>query len=74
MILHYFDQDTAPSSDIFLAMAKGQGYVPKNCLLSGAVVMSEVDGGRDPCAGCAGPRAKCGGRPLRQGVTAPPRA
>lgn len=62
MKLHYFDQDTAPASDIQLAMAKGQGYVPKGCLLAGAVVMSETNAGRDACAGCEGPRAKCGGR------------
>lgn len=65
MRLHYFDQDTAPESDMALGMAKQQGYVPKSCLLGGNVAMSEVMAGRDPCAGCEGPREKCGGRPKR---------
>ncbi len=63
MKMHYFDQDAADPGDIMLNMAKGQGYVPKGCLLAGLVVMSETNAGRDACAGCEGPRAKCGGRP-----------
>lgn len=63
--LHYFDQDEADKGDILLGMAKMQGYVPETCLLGGATVMHEVREGRDPCAGCNGPRAKCGGRPKR---------
>ncbi len=63
--MHYFDQPTAPESDFMLSMAKGQGYVPQTCLLGGIVVMSEVNGGRDPCAGCNGPRERCKGRPNR---------
>ena len=62
MKLHYFEQDEADSDDMHLAMAKGQGYVPKTCLLGGFVVMTEVMRGMDPCAGCEGPREKCGGR------------
>lgn len=60
--LHYFDLDKAPW-DMELEMAKHQGYVPQTCLLGGATVMAEVAAGRDPCAGCNGPREKCHGRP-----------
>lgn len=63
MKLHYFNQDSADDSDWQLEMAIGQGYVPRTCLLSGPVVMSEINKGRDPCAGCASPRGKCNGRP-----------
>ena len=63
MKLNYFDQDKADESDMLLGMAKMQGYVPQNCLLGGATVMSEVQNQRDPCAGCEGPRWKCHGRP-----------
>jgi len=66
MDLHYFDKESAPASDMLLAMAKGQGYVPTNCLLAGHVVMAEVNAQRDPCAGCAGPRNKCKGRAKRR--------
>lgn len=61
--LHYFNDVAPPMEDIALGMAKMQGYVPKACLLGGAVVMSEVAAGRHPCLGCNGPREKCGGRP-----------
>lgn len=61
--LHYFSQDIADFDDWQLGMAKQQGYVPQTCLLGGIVVMSEVNAGRDPCPGCAGPREKCHGRP-----------
>lgn len=63
--LHYFDRDVADPNDMMLSMCIQQGYVPTTCLLAGMVVMSEVRDGRDPCAGCEGPRAKCGGRPKR---------
>jgi hypothetical protein len=62
---HYFNQTAADGDDIQLLMAKGQGYVPDQCLLGGAVAMSEVMAGKDPCDGCEGPREKCGGRPKR---------
>ena len=65
MRFHYFDVDKAPASDMMLAMSKQQGYVPQTCLLGGTVVWSEVQAGRDPCAGCEGPREKCKGRPKR---------
>jgi hypothetical protein len=63
--LHYFDDPdgAAERNDVMLQMAIGQGYVPKTCLLAGRVVMSEVNAGRDACAGCEGPREVCKGRP-----------
>ena len=63
MKLHYFDQESAPDSDTLLNMCKGQGYVPETCLLGGATAWSEVQAGRDPCAGCNCTRSKCKGRP-----------
>lgn len=63
---HYFGDPAPDPDDWQLDMAKGQGYVPSGCLLGGAIAMGEVNAGRDPCAGCAGPRARCGGRPERK--------
>lgn len=60
---HYFVQDKADDDDMQLRMAIGQGYVPRGCLLGGAVVMGEVADGRNPCCDCEGPRDKCGGKP-----------
>lgn len=65
---HYFDQEAADSDDHQLGMAKMQGYVPKKCLLGGAVVMGEINAGRNPCWGCEGPREKCGGKPKREAI------
>jgi len=62
MKLHYFNQEKADESDMLLGMAKMQGYVPETCLLGGATVMHEVNQGRNPCWGCAGPREKCKGK------------
>lgn len=61
--LHYFDQDEADPADFLLRAAKDQGYVPQTCLLGGLTVMSEMNGHRDPCAGCHCNRSKCQGRP-----------
>lgn len=63
MKLHYFEQESADEDDIKLQMAKNQGYVPQTCLLGGIVIFHEMNSGKDPCAGCNGPRKKCGGRP-----------
>lgn len=63
--LHYFDLQKASPNDHQLDMAKMQGYVPADCLLSGAIVMDEVQKGNSPCWGCEGPRSKCGGGPKR---------
>jgi len=60
---HYFHQEKPDDDDILLDMAKGQGYVPKPCLLGGQVVMGLINSGKDPCKGCEGLREKCGGRP-----------
>ena len=62
MKLHYFDQEKADDTDILLSIAKRQGYVPENCLLSGEVVMAEVNSRKSPCKGCEGPREKCKGK------------
>lgn len=59
---HYFNQVEPDENDIFLKMAKGQGYVPSSCLLGGQTVMGLVNSGKDPCKGCEGPRERCGGR------------
>jgi hypothetical protein len=63
--LHYFDDATGRGEDIMLRMAIDQGYVPSSCLLGGRTVMSEMNAGRDPCAGCEGPREICKGRERR---------
>lgn len=65
MKAHYFDQKEADADDMMIGMAKMQGYVPKGCLLGGMVAMAEVQAGRSPCAGCNGPRERCGGKPKR---------
>lgn len=65
--LHYFNDEVADPADFQLGMAKMQGYVPEGCLLSGAVVMSEVNAGNSPCWGCNGPRDRCQGQPKRSG-------
>lgn len=65
MKFHYFEELQADSTDLLLKMAIGQGYVPTTCLLTGRVVMSEVQASRDPCAGCNGPRNRCHGRRKR---------
>lgn len=62
---HYFDRPEADPRDHQLNMAKMQGYVPRTCLLGGAVVMGEITAGRNPCWGCDGPREKCHGKPRR---------
>lgn len=59
---HYFKQDSPDKDDIFLSMAKGQGYVPQLCLLGGQTVMGIVTSGKDPCTGCECDRNKCDGR------------
>ena len=60
---HYFNQEIPDSDDILLKMAISQGYVPASCLLAGEIVFGLVQKGKDPCAGCNGPRGKCNGRP-----------
>lgn len=64
---HYFEQEQADPRDIKLKMCIGQGYVPPTCLLNGTVVWGEISASRDPCAGCEGPRERCGGRPKKGG-------
>jgi len=50
-------------NDLWLKMAKEQGYIPVGCTLKGQLVMLLVGKGEDPCAGCNNDRAECGGRP-----------
>ena len=50
-------------TDVWLEMAKGQGYVPPKCLLGGQIVMMLINKGDDPCSGCNIDRSACGGRP-----------
>ena len=59
---HYFNQDIPDNDDIFLEMAKSQGYVSSECLLGGQTVMGLVNSGKDPCKGCECNRDKCNGR------------
>jgi len=60
---HYFNQESADTDDLMLELAKMQGYVPDTCLLSGMVVMDEINKGKSPCWECEGPRDKCQGKP-----------
>jgi len=50
-----------------------QGYVPPTCTLddqlAGPLIWSEVNAGRDPCAGCTADRSMCDGRPPKAPVT-----
>jgi len=62
---HYFNDEKSDSNDVYLGMAKMQGYVPQSCLLGGMTVMTEINAGRNPCDGCSGPRERCGGKPQR---------
>jgi len=59
---HYFEQESPDRDDIFLDMAKHQGYIPSKCLLGGQIVMGLINSGDDPCRGCECDRMKCGGR------------
>lgn len=59
---HYFNQEKADPTDMYLKMAIQQEYVPKTCLLNGQLVIALTKAGRDPCKGCACDRKKCHGR------------
>ena len=42
-----------------------QGYVPQTCTMNeniAFIIWSEINSGRDPCAGCNGDRSVCKGR------------
>lgn len=64
----YFHLTAADNDDRALGDAKTLGYVPTTCLLGGILVWQSVNLGLDPCAGCNGPRSKCGGRPKQDDV------
>ncbi len=38
--------------DMYLGMAKMQGYVVEECTLPGMIVMALVNDGKKPCKGC----------------------
>ena len=46
-----------------------QGYVSPTCTLpiefAGNLIWSEINNGRDPCAGCEEDRSVCHGRPKK---------
>jgi hypothetical protein len=46
------------NKDMLLQMAISQGYVSKNCLLAGGLVMALVNEGKNPCDGCSG-KSQC---------------
>ena len=52
-----------------------QGYVPETCTLQdsvgGALIWSEINASRDPCAGCNMNRAECHGRPKQRELQDP---
>ncbi len=56
---HYFNQEKPDQDDIFLNMAKGQGYVPQTCLLGGQTIMGLINEGKDPCEGCSCDKGIC---------------
>jgi len=64
----YFSQGKADKDDLLLQHAVAQEWVPKGCLLEEWLVHDLRSGGIDPCAGCRGPREKCGGRPSDERV------
>ena len=39
-------------SDVMRDLCIKQGYVPKDCTLIGLIILTLVNGGKDPCAGC----------------------
>ena len=67
MKLNYFDQDKV-DDDIQLKMSIQQGYVPSTCRLAGIIVLSEINLGNDPCAGCTYSRDICKGRPATKSI------
>lgn len=60
---NYFDRLRASPYDYPLQKQIARGVVPAGCLQGGAMVAGMTMAGLDPCVGCAGPRARCGGRP-----------
>ena len=49
-----------------------RGYVPTTCELpvdlAGPLIYAEISAARDPCGGCNGNRATCGGRPKYEDI------
>ena len=63
---HYFEFKEADPRDKELKAAIKTGVVPEGCLLNGSLVMGVHYEGIDPCSQCAGPRERCGGRPMHK--------
>ena len=61
---HYFEQPAPDADDAALAQAIAGGLVPPGCAQGGAAVLAAAAAGREPCAGCPGPRHRCAGRPF----------
>jgi hypothetical protein len=55
------------SGELGKKMMIQQGYVPATCTLpvelAGPLIWSEINAGRDVCAGCEADRTVCKGRP-----------
>ena len=67
---NYFTQERADGDDDLLRAAVEQGVVPASCLNGGVLVTEFHNAGEDPCAWCAGPRDRCGGRPANPDLDA----
>tara|TARA_R100001594_G_scaffold101287_1_gene135842 strand:+ start:3071 stop:3388 length:318 start_codon:yes stop_codon:yes gene_type:complete len=65
-LAHYFEFKEADPRDKELKAAIKTGIVPEGCLLNGSLIMGVHYEGIDPCSQCAGPRERCGGRPMTQ--------
>lgn len=61
---NHFERPADAAADGLLQQCVHQGWVPPGCVLGGELVMVLMNAGRDPCAGCRGPRHRCGGRPF----------
>lgn len=62
----YYDQTEPDADDALLKEAIAAGVVPSGCLNGGVMVAELANGNEDPCSFCAGPRDRCGGRPMRE--------
>lgn len=52
--------DPDRENDLQLQMGIHQGYIPKDCILGGVVVMAQINKGESPCKGCNLDRKICG--------------
>ena len=47
--------------DMFKKIAVEQGYIPKECLLPGELIMALINESKNPCDGCHNNRNICKG-------------